>query len=292
MRRFVVLAAIAVLTPSLLKADDSVRVGIPRSIFRDVPSGLLAFANQPFKDLMKAQTGIEGDVINDEEALNIARDINDGKVQLGVFLGHEFAWAKEKYPGLEPLVCAVPKPREVQAFIIVRYDCKAACMAETKGMRLVTASGLRDCARIYLEKRQSEDMGSTPFSSVGKTSTVHESLHKVIDGEADVTVTDGASWSYFQKLYPGASQNLKVLSKSDVFPATVIAYKKGTITDDKVQKLRTGLLSAHTSTKGAHIMRTIKIEKFDNLPSNYSGNLKECLKAYPIPSTDHASADK
>ena len=59
---------------------------------------------------------------------------------------------------------------------------------------------------------------------------MHDAIHKVIDEEADVTVADQAAWRYFQKLYPGASQNLKVLAESSVFPPTVIAYKKGAMT--------------------------------------------------------------
>ena len=37
------------------------------------------------------------------------------------------------------------------------------------------------------------------------------------------------SQNYFQKLYPGASQNLRILARSDVFPPTVVAYKKGAL---------------------------------------------------------------
>ena len=85
-----------------------VKIGIPRSIFRDIPAALLSFANEPFKDLMKAQTGLDGDIVNDVDALKIARDINEGKLHLGVLLGHEFAWSTNNYPELEAIVCTVP----------------------------------------------------------------------------------------------------------------------------------------------------------------------------------------
>ena len=135
MSRILIPAMLLALVGADGRADDkpSVRVGIPRSIFRDIPPALLTFADLPFKDLMKTQTGFDGDVINDAEALNIARDIDAGKVQLGVFLGHEFAWAQQKYPDLEPLVCSVPRPKEIQAFLLVRHDCKADHLGEMKG---------------------------------------------------------------------------------------------------------------------------------------------------------------
>ncbi|HVK08198.1 MAG TPA: PhnD/SsuA/transferrin family substrate-binding protein [Gemmataceae bacterium] len=294
MSRFLLPALVLALVGADARAGDKpkLRVGIPRSIFRDIPPALLTFANQPFKDIIRTQTGFEGDVVNDAEALNIARDLDAGKVQLAVFLGHEFAWAQQKYPDLEPLLCSVPRPKEIQAFILVRHDCKAVHLGEMKGQRLVLATGTRDHARLFLEKRQVDEMGTmTGFCSLSKTGTVHDALHKLIDNEADVTVADQAAWRYFQKLYPGAAQNLKVLAESSVFPATVIAYKKGALTDDQLGKVRDGLMTAHQSKQGGRLMGMIKVDKFDRLPDGYGDAVKACLKSYPVPPTDWA-ADK
>ena len=118
-------------------ADPKVyKVGLPKSAFRDVPPALMVFAGEPFRDLMKSQTGLDGEVIMDADAMNIVRQLDGGKLQLGVFLGHEFAWAKEKYPSLEPLVCTVPRPPEVRAFLLVRWDCKSTGLADFKGQSL------------------------------------------------------------------------------------------------------------------------------------------------------------
>ena len=44
---------------------------------------------------------------------------------------------------------------------------------------------VRDHARLFLEKRQVDEMGSmTGFCSQSKTGTVHDALHKLIDNEA------------------------------------------------------------------------------------------------------------
>ncbi|WP_020469218.1 phosphate/phosphite/phosphonate ABC transporter substrate-binding protein [Zavarzinella formosa] len=269
-----------------------VKIGIPRSIFRDIPPALLTFANEPFKDLMKAQTGLDGDIVNDADAMKIAKDINDGKLHLGVLLGHEFAWAKQKYPELEAIVCTVPRPREVQAFILVRHDCKATNLGDLKGTKLVMASGLRDHARLFFEKRKADEMGSETLCSLSKTSTVHDAIHKVIDGDGDVTVCDLASWNYFLKLYPGPAQNLRVLAKSEVFPPSVVVHKKGSIPEFVVKKFREGMLTAHQSPKGQKLMGTIKMERFDLLPANYDEQLKESLKLYPLSAQERAMIDK
>jgi len=274
--------------PAIGRAGDRevYRIGIPKSAFRDVPPSLVSFAGMPFKDLMKSQTGLEGEVILDPDALNIAEQLDAGKLQLGVFLGHEFAWAREKHPTLEPIVCTVPRPKEIQAFLLVRYDNKAQSLADLKGCKLALATTTRDHARLFLDKKRAADMTGGTFCSTEKAPTVHDAINKVIEGDADVTVADQAAWNYYQKLYPGASENLRVLAKSEVFPPTVIAFKKGSLDDGVIKKVREGLLTAHETSKVAKLLNLIKVEKFDSVPAGYDESLKECLKAYPAPTSE------
>jgi ABC-type phosphate/phosphonate transport system substrate-binding protein len=282
-------AALAtLLVPALGWAQDKepLRIGIPQSVFRDVPPTLLTFAGETFKDLMKSQTGLEGEVALDADALAIAKSIDAGKLHVGVFLGHEFAWGRDKYPELTPLVCSVPRPPEVQAYLLVRWDCKAAHLGDLKGAKLALATGTRDHARLFLERRKAAEMAGGGFTTTVKAASVHDAINQVIDGEADVTVADHASWNYFQKLYPGASQNIRVLSRSEVFPPSVIAYKKGALPDETVRRLREGLLTAHQKSRTAKIMNLIKVEKFNEVPADYEDALKACLKAYPAPSRE------
>ena len=285
MTRFLLTLSLVLLLNAAGRAGDKdvYHIGIPRSAFRDVPPAFLSFAGMPFKDLMKSQTGLDGEVVMDADALNIARMLESGKLQLGVFLGHEFAWARDKHPTLEPIVCTVPRPKEIQAFLLVRWDNKAENLGDLKGSRLALATTSRDHAKMFLDKRKAAEMTGGDFSATTKTSTVHDAIQKLIDEEADVTVADLAAWNYFQKLYPGASQNLRVLSKSEVFPPTVIAFKKGSLDDAAVKKVRDGLLSAHETSKAAKLLNLIRVEKFDLVPAGYDELLKACLKTYPAP---------
>jgi ABC-type phosphate/phosphonate transport system substrate-binding protein len=286
--RFLVAISLLALSAASAPAGEPTvyKVGIPKSAFRDLPPGLVSFAGEPFKALMKSQTGLDGEVALGSDAMRIAKELDDGKLQLGVFFGHEFAWAKEKYPALEPLVCTVPRPREVQALLIVRWDCKATSLADLKGAKLVVAKNGRDHARLFLERQKAEHLPYGGSCSTEKADTVHDALYKIIESDADVTVADGASWSYFQKLYPGPSQNLKVLARSEVFPPTVVAYKKGAIDDAVVAKIRDGLLTAHESSKGEKLMNLIKLDRFEEVPVGYDDMLQKCRKLYPAPSME------
>jgi ABC-type phosphate/phosphonate transport system substrate-binding protein len=287
-RLFLPAILVLVLLPAAGRAGDRdvYRIGIPKSAFRDVPTSLLSFAGMPFKDLMKSQTGLDGEVVMEANAMNIAAMLEANKLQFGVFLGHEFAWAREKHPTLEPIVCTVPRPKEVRAFLLVRWDNKAESLGDLKGSKLALATTSRDHAKLFLDKRSGAEMAGGTFSSTEKAPTVHDAIQQVIDGEADVTVADQAAWNYFQKLYPGASENLRVLSKSEVFPPSVIAFKKGSLDDAVVKKVRDGLLTAHEASKAAKLLNLIKVERFDLVPGTYDESLKACLKAYPLPPLD------
>jgi ABC-type phosphate/phosphonate transport system substrate-binding protein len=281
--RSLITATVAVVFASFAGAadKDTYRIGAPRSAFRDVPPALVEFAGMPFQDLMKEITGLKGEIVQDTDALTVAKKIDEGKLHMGVLQGHEYAWAKEKYPDLQPLFCSIYRPKEIQAVILVRRDRKATELGDMKGCKLVLSGTLKDHARLYLEKRRADCDGS--FCSTEKASTVHEGIQKVIASEADMTVADIADWNHFQKLYPGPSKNVKVLAQSEVFPQTVLVYKKGTLDEATLTKLRDGFLSAHENKKAARLMTTIRIERFDAVPADYDATVAACLKTYPKP---------
>lgn len=283
--RFLFAAALVIFfaAGALAGDKDLYRTGIPKSAFRDLPPAMLSYAGQPFKELMKAQTGLQGEAVIENDALKVAGDIDAGKLQLGVFFGHEFAWAKQKYPELEPIVCAIMRPKNIQAFLLVHYDNKADSLSDLKGKKLVIATTSRDHARLFLERQRAADTGGGTFGSTEKVDTVHDAIHQVIDGNADVTVADSASWNYFQKIYPGRSQNIRVLAESESFPPSVLAYKKGTLDEATLKAIRDGLLSATDNPKAVRIMNLIRVDRFDDVPTDYNDALKACLKAYPTP---------
>src|SRR5437660_3858231 len=97
------LAALCLVHPGQrATAGDSpgVQVGLVGSLFRDTPPALAEVLAQPIKTLMQSQTGLTGQVQVASNTFDLSRRLKDGKVQLGVFHGFEFAWARRKNPGL------------------------------------------------------------------------------------------------------------------------------------------------------------------------------------------------
>src|SRR5437870_3775925 len=93
-------------TPSKL-----VRIGLVNSLFRETPPSLINILSKPLKTLMESQTGLTGNLELGGDAIALGQALKDNKVQLGVFHGFEFAWARLHHPNLKPLVIAVSQTK-------------------------------------------------------------------------------------------------------------------------------------------------------------------------------------
>src|SRR5581483_4119811 len=86
------------------RQTEVLRIGLIGTLFRDVPETAVMAMMQPFATLMESQTGLTGQLIPAGDADDLGQQLANDKVQLGVFHGVEFAWARQKYPDLKPLV--------------------------------------------------------------------------------------------------------------------------------------------------------------------------------------------
>src|SRR4051812_43321898 len=103
----VLLAAASAVTAARLPAEDQgtprsgpVKIGMVGSLFRDQPPALVLAMMKPFGSVMKAQTGVPGELVVGGDPFQLAKMLVDNEVQLGVFHGVEFGWVREKYPEL------------------------------------------------------------------------------------------------------------------------------------------------------------------------------------------------
>src|SRR5258707_15412305 len=94
-----------------------VQIGLADSIFRDTPASLIGVLSRPLKALMESQTGVTGEIMLAGDAIALADKLKANKVQLGVFHGFEFAWARQHCPELKPLVGAIANHRILHAHL-------------------------------------------------------------------------------------------------------------------------------------------------------------------------------
>src|SRR5437764_8082936 len=152
-----VVVALAATALSAEKQDgpstECVRIGMVSSLFRDTPESVVRAMMQPFGALMESQTGIPGQLQAGGDAAHLGQLLAEGHVDIGVFHGIEFGWARRKYPEFRPLMIAVNQSRLLQALVLVRADADPTELSDLKGKTLALPRCTREHCHLFLERR-------------------------------------------------------------------------------------------------------------------------------------------
>jgi ABC-type phosphate/phosphonate transport system substrate-binding protein len=291
MKKSLVVLALAagLVTAPATVADEPkatvVRIGLTDTLFRDNPEARSEKAARPFKSLLEQQTGLTGDVVIDLKPDDLAQQLKDGKVQVAVFQGFEYAWARQKDRDLKPLMIAVNQKPQLRAMIAVRNDSGAAGLADLKGKTVAVPRRIRAHCQLFLDRR-CDALGKPTkdfFAKVQTPTTPEEAIEAVVNGRADAALTDGIFLDWYEKNKPTRYARLKVVEKSPAFPATVVAYRAGALDDATRDRLRKGMLSAKDNPRGVELMELCQMTSFEPVPDDYDKLLTEIAKAYPAP---------
>ena len=274
-----------VVAPAAARDDDNpsaVRIGLVKTLFRDVPEALIPIGLRPMKELMLGQTGVNGDLIPLGDADSLARQLKAGEVQLAVFHGVEFAWVHQNYPTLKPLVIAVNEHPFLRAHLVVRTDSKMVGGADLKG-KVVNLARNQDHCRLFLERRccPTGENAAAFFSAEPVQWCAEDALDNVLDDADQAAVVDETTLEAYRKSKPGCAAKLKTISQSETFPCGVIAYQPGALSDATLTTFRDGLIAAKNSTKAQKLLKSNHLTGFEAVPSDYEQMLLDIAKAYP-----------
>ena len=217
--------------------------------------------------------------------INLARQLKDDEVQLGVFHGVEFAWVHQKYPTLKPLVIAVNGPAYLRTHLVVRADSKIASAANLKGKVVELPRMSSEHVRLFLERRccPPGEKQEKYFAKVITTSNPIDALDDVVDDDAQAVVVDEAAYEAYQKNKPGRAAKLKTVQQSEPFPCAVIAYQPGVLSESVLNAFRDGLIAAKDNPKAQQLLKANRVTGFEAIPTDYEKSLEEIAKAYPAP---------
>jgi ABC-type phosphate/phosphonate transport system substrate-binding protein len=268
--------------PSQAQSDsNSVRIGLVGSLFRDASESMVMAIMKPFAAVMENETGKSGELVNAGDALHLGRLLDDGRADLGVFHGIEFAWAQQKYPRVRPLVIAVNRHSHLRAFLMVRRDSKANRLADLKGKTLALPRFTREHCYVFLQHH----CGPLArfFSKLTQPTNVEVALDDLADGRVDAVIADGVCLECFRKRKPARFDRLRVLERSEEFPATVIAYRAGTFDEATLRRYRSALLRVSETSLGRQLLTLWQITGFEPVPDDYDQTVADIVKAYPAP---------
>jgi ABC-type phosphate/phosphonate transport system substrate-binding protein len=267
------------------RRSDLVRIGMVDSLFREVPKPMLTIVMQPFATLMQQQTGLSGEIIADGEYTQLSQDLATDKVQLGVFHGVEFAWARLQHPELKPLMIAVTQQHHLRAYLMVRAGFEGDGLADLQGTDLALSRGTREHCRLFLDKYCRKE-GYDPkqfFAKISIPANPEDALDKLYEDEVQATVVDNVALESYKKRKPGRFEQLQPLLISEVFPAGVVAYRPGAVDGESLRRFQQGMATANQSPLGRQLMTLWKLTAFEPIPADYEKTLSDIAKAYPPP---------
>jgi ABC-type phosphate/phosphonate transport system substrate-binding protein len=267
--------------------EEKIKVAPNESLFPGMSAERLSKAARPFKSLLEHSTGFTGDVVPGGEAFDLANKLKKDAVQLGIFSGVEFAWAKEQNPKLEPLVICVNEKKTVKACLIVRADSKIKKTDDLRGQTLAQPDEVRPHCHVFLE-RQVVPADTTPkkfFKKIATTADVEEALDSVIDGSVQAAVVDSLAWGSYRDAKPGAAKRLRVLMETSDLPPSVIAYQSGRFNAAQLKNLRDGLIKTKDTRKGKDLLQQLRLTSFQAVPADLDKQLAAALKEFPTPKT-------
>jgi ABC-type phosphate/phosphonate transport system substrate-binding protein len=155
-----------------------------------------------------------------------------------------------------------------------------------KGKKVSLPYRSREHCHLFVE-RHCEKLNCTAekfFAKVVKHNNVEDALDDVVRGEVDAVVVDSLSLDCYGTVKPGCMPLLKTIEKSDLFPAGVVAYREGALSEETLNAFRTGMLNANKNAKSRGLMALFKLTAFEGIPEDYQEALTTIRKAYPAPS--------
>jgi ABC-type phosphate/phosphonate transport system substrate-binding protein len=255
-------------------------------MFKDVKPAMFNALAKPFYSLVESQTGLKSELLLVPSADEMRQQLENGKLQLGVFHGFEFAWMRLKQPALHPLMIAAPQHRPLRAYVIVHSTSTAGSLADLKGQTIAVPGGTREHTRLFLT-RSCETLGQPPeafFGQITRPKTAEDALHDVVDNETvQATVVDVAGLQCFKERNPGRFKQLKVIATSEVFPESVVAYREGATDADVIRRFRDGMSNAHATPLGRQLLSLWTMTGFEPIPPDYPQKLDTIMRTYPPP---------
>lgn len=284
-------SAVALLAPRAFPGEEEarterVKIGVVSSILKDVPDSMLAIINQPFNAVMKTQTGMTGELVKAPTAQDLGQMLTEKKVQLGIFHGVEFGWARLKHPRLKPLMIAINEHRYLKAFLVVRADSSIAGLADMKGQQLSLPRCSRPHCLMFLERCCCQKCACGPQEHMAKIvgpPTCEDALDDVIDKVVQGCIIDGVSLEVYKRRKPGRFARLKVATESETFPAAVIAYYPGSLDADELGRFQKGMQTVNQTIVGKQLLTLMKLSGFETIPEDYNQKLAEIVQCYPPP---------
>ncbi len=270
-------------------ADKPILLGMAKSFFNDLPDVFIKISTDPFAPVVKKTMALDARLSPGDNAAEMAQKLDNGQLQIGVFHGFEYAWAKQQYPDLQTILVVVNKHRDVRTFILVHQDNPAKNLAELRGKTLALALGTKEHCRMYLDRKcadNNQPNAAAFFGKIERSKSCEDALDQICRKNVDAAVIDTIWLEHYKDIkLPYFNRHMRILDQSEAFPSAVIACKKGALSAATLARFRDGLANIHNDRDGLDMMKMLNIHAFEAPPADFGQTIADFLKAYPAPAT-------
>jgi ABC-type phosphate/phosphonate transport system substrate-binding protein len=245
--------------------------------------------------LMESTTGFKNQLEIGIPMDELSKELMQGRLQLAIFQGIEFAWEQAKYPQLRPLAMAVNETPGRQGHVLIRKDSQVQTWSDLRGKNLAIPLHTRDHVTLYVEKRCEECCGISArefFKRMIRGISAEEELDNLVDGSVSTVALDHVSLRAYRRRKPGRFAELRVLSSSERFPDSVVAYRNGALDQNTLDRCRKGLLQTDKEKVGKFLLAFWGITHFANVPDHLNESLAAVDKKYPPDLLPKINCDK
>jgi ABC-type phosphate/phosphonate transport system substrate-binding protein len=267
------------------KKPNVLRIGTSGSLALDTSGAKDDTALETLKSFIKTETGFDNEIIPQKNWSALAEKLAGKEVELGVFQGYEFAWARAKYSSLQPLALAVNVYPYRFAYLVIRQDNTITDVRGLQGRAVALPNVGQAHLGIYLD-HLTRSQGKTPeafFSRVTTPTSIEDALDDVVDKVVDATVVDRVGLEAYKRRKPGRFSQLKALARSSAFPPPLVAYCNGALDQATLDRFQQGLLNASRKEAGQKLLTLFKLTGFATLPQDFDRVLQETQQQYPPP---------
>lgn len=263
----------------------SLRIGLINTVAPGMTTGLLALAMKPFREYVEGTTGNSGEIVRCGDAYDLAKQLADDKVQIAIFHGHEYAWAKAKHPTLDVLVVCLNHLRVVRANLVVASKNAATSYTDLAGTTVALPKDGRDHCRLFFEQRCVKPGVDAEkfYGRLERPLDTDDALDDVVEGRVQSAIVDANALDRYKKGNASRAGLLRVVAESEAFPPGVIAYFPSKVVEAEVKKLREALVTAKDTPRGKQSLQILKLATFEETPGDFEATLKAIVKAYPPP---------
>jgi ABC-type phosphate/phosphonate transport system substrate-binding protein len=237
-----------------------------------------------YRQFIQAETGFGSDLVALENHEVLAERLASGQLQLGLFMGYEFAWAQARHPRLKVLAVGVNQYSYQYLTLVVRRDSPASALADLRGKTLALPRSGQGYGRLFVAA-QSRLANQDPGAFLGHFNSFEEAetpLDDVVDGTQQAAVVDRLGLEAYKRRKPGRFARLKKLSESPPMPPALIAYYDGNLDPQTVTRLRDGLTNAHKQKRGEVFLTLFRLTRFAPPSRDFERVLAD-TRTYPAP---------